>query len=146
MLLLIQMSCQPETDSISPSQTVVTVKIAEDNQGSTVSIQYYKIKSLILRYHFLLLKIDHSRQNYSYGNSGSNDGYDNSGQNDGHDNNDSNIKDEAKLDITKICAILSLTVTIDNDIETSSRKVFNQPDLDIDILIVPVNDTAAYNY
>ena len=36
MLLLIQMSCQPETDSISPSQTVVTVKIAEDNQGSTV--------------------------------------------------------------------------------------------------------------
>ena len=46
----------------------------------------------------------------------------------------------------KICAILSLTVTIDNDIETSSRKVFNQPDLDIDILIVPVNDTAAYNY
>ena len=40
----------------------------------------------------------------------------------------------------------SLTVTIDNDIEASSRKVFNQPDLDIDILIVPVNDTAAYNY
>ena len=61
MLLLIRMSCQPENDSISPSQTVVTVKIAEDNQGSTVSIQYYKIKSLLLRYHFLLLKIDHSR-------------------------------------------------------------------------------------
>ena len=42
--------------------------------------------------------------------------------------------------------VLFLAVTIDNDIEASSRRVFNQPDLDIDILIVPVNDTAAYNY
>ena len=46
--------------------------------------------------------------------------------------------------VTLFCTVLSLTVTIDNDIEASYLFVFDKPNLDVGvIIIVLVNDTAG---
>ena len=46
--------------------------------------------------------------------------------------------------ITLFCAVFSLAVTIDNDIEASYLFVFDKPNLDVGvIIIVLVNDTAG---
>ena len=46
--------------------------------------------------------------------------------------------------ITSFSAVLSLSVTIDNDIEASKLFVFDKPNLDVGvIIIVLVNDTAG---
>ena len=44
--------------------------------------------------------------------------------------------------VTLFCAVLSLSVTINNDIEASYLFVFDKPNLDVGIRIVLINDTV----